>query len=172
MLQLCTCSYDTWNKRHDVPPFCCHSNFLSCSLGPGTIHTTDCGEPVCLKSVMSLAAAVALANMPALKLLDLSDNGLTGTLPADWSGASNLVILLLDNNTFTGALGLTPSRWQNALLHHPATAATPRCTPCPTAILYAAVCTSPGFMLRADRSLAGCSACGGIHPEIAADRHL
>ncbi len=46
--------------------------------------------------------------MPALKLLDLSDNGLTGTLPADWSGASNLVMLLLDNNTFTGALGPTP----------------------------------------------------------------
>ena len=54
----------------------------------------------------SIAAAAALATMPALKLLDLSDNGLTGTLPADWSGASNLVMLLLDNNTFTGAHSL------------------------------------------------------------------
>ena len=64
-----------------------------------------------------------MASMPALKLLDLSDNDLTGTLPADWSGASNLVMLLLDNNTFTGALGLTPSPWRSAMLHLPAAAA-------------------------------------------------
>ena len=64
-----------------------------------------------------------MANMPALKLLDLSDNGLTGTLPADWSGASNLVMLLLDNNTFTGALSLTSSLRRKALLLLPAAAA-------------------------------------------------
>ena len=40
--------------------------------------------------------------MPALKMLDLSANQLSGTLPVDWSGASNLVMLLLSNNSFSG----------------------------------------------------------------------
>ena len=44
----------------------------------------------------------ALANMPALKMLDLSGNELSGTLPVDWSGANNLIMLLLSNNSFSG----------------------------------------------------------------------
>ena len=49
-----------------------------------------------------LRADAALANMPALKMLDLSGNELTGTLPVDWSGANNLIMLLLSNNSFSG----------------------------------------------------------------------
>ena len=40
--------------------------------------------------------------MPALKMLDLSGNELSGTLPVDWSGANNLIMLLLSNNSFSG----------------------------------------------------------------------
>ena len=55
--------------------------------------------------------------MPALKMLDLSANELTGTLPVDWSGANNLIMLLLSNNSFSGR-ALTAMH-HKAMLHMP-----------------------------------------------------
>ena len=55
--------------------------------------------------------------MPALKMLDLSANELTGTLPVDWSGAKNLIMLLLSNNSFSGK-GLTAVH-RKVTLHMP-----------------------------------------------------
>ena len=57
--------------------------------------------------------------MPALKMLDLSGNELSGTLPVDWSGANNLIMLLLSNNSFSGrALTALPCK---VMMHVPHT---------------------------------------------------
>ncbi len=64
-------------------------------------------ETALLHGIDSLHADAALANMPALKMLDLSGNELTGSLPVDWSGANNLIMLLLSNNSFSGRASST-----------------------------------------------------------------
>ena len=44
----------------------------------------------------------SLAALPGLKLLDASNNFLAGPLPPDWSGASQLTLLMLPGNLLTG----------------------------------------------------------------------
>ena len=51
-----------------------------------------------------LLLATGVAALPALTLLDLSDNFLSGPLPNDWSRAVQLEFMLLENNAFSGAL--------------------------------------------------------------------
>ena len=77
-------------KEHTLCSHLCHALWAHHSR-TATLHGID-----------RLCANAALANMPALKMLDLSANELTGSLPVDWSGANNLIMLLLSNNSFSG----------------------------------------------------------------------
>ena len=95
-----------------------------------------------------------MANMPALKLLDLSDNGLTGTLPADWSGASKSrhaapgqqhLHRCAQPHTITAAQDATAPPCSCSAAQKMALLAF-------SAILYADVCISVFVQLRADRS--------------------
>jgi uncharacterized membrane protein YeiH len=53
---------------------------------------------------LCISPAAALAALPALKLLSLAANALTGTLPASWDGADELTLLLLGENAFSGEI--------------------------------------------------------------------
>ena len=46
--------------------------------------------------------SAGIAALPSLKLLDLSDNVMSGPLPGDWSRATQLSFMLLENNAFSG----------------------------------------------------------------------
>lgn len=53
-------------------------------------------------------------NMPTnLSILDISSNAFAGTLPSSWSRLSNMAELRLDNNQFAGTLPKTWSAWGN-----------------------------------------------------------
>ena len=47
--------------------------------------------------------SAGIAALSSLKLLDLSDNIMSGPLPSDWSRATQLSFMLLENNAFSGA---------------------------------------------------------------------
>lgn len=72
-------------------------------LNPRTFWVCS-GTTLTSMSQKKLMLATGVAALPALTLLDLSDNFLSGPLPNDWSRAVQLEFMLLENNAFSGAL--------------------------------------------------------------------
>ena len=89
-----------------------HASMVPCfsACGIQVCYSDTCCTPLllappCATTVLSKTSArcvAGIAALPSLKLLDLSDNVMSGPLPSDWSRATQLSFMLLENNAFSG----------------------------------------------------------------------
>ena len=91
-----------------LPQEVCHASSLSVLALDGLHASTYCKLPL-LHITYSGSNDIpsCLLNMPNLRVLHLSGNDLSGTLPSDWAVSSSLVDLTLSHNLLRGTIPLS-----------------------------------------------------------------